>query len=180
MPSRKHRSRLFNFVVVPVVLILLGAFALSAASVFENLRLAKATSQILEFIRTVRFFMSQQKTSSFSAGEDVWASMVRLGQIPESAASSNPWGGMLRATATANAAMRIESYLPSQDCRRMALYFLGLGPVELGLLSVEAQPDQEASWYAVYPSPDIEPDAAIKAACGTMRYSQLALVFRIK
>jgi len=179
MPSRKNRSQLYAFVLVPIVLILLGAFALSAASVFENMRFAKATTQILSFVRMIRSFAGEQKTFSLNSGEDAWAVMVRLGQISATTKPVNPWGGDIRATAAQGGAVRVETDLPSQDCRRIALYFLGLHPSELGLLSVEAQSDQDATWSVVYPSPAAEQVVRTESSCGTTTHSRLALVFKI-
>ena len=181
MPSRKRQSLLFKAVVVPVVLIVLGAFALSAMSVFENFRFVNATSQILSFVKTVRTFLTEQKTFSLAIGEDVWASMVRVQQIPQAASPLNPWGARIRATVVTASEMRIESDIPSQDCRRISLYFVELGPEEIGLTSIQAQAEQSATWYIVYPPPSAaqQVDAA-EASCGPGGQSHIALIFKMR
>ncbi|MFA4994409.1 MAG: hypothetical protein WC521_03800 [Bdellovibrionales bacterium] len=180
MPLRKRPSQLFEFVLVPVVFIILGAFVVSGASVFENQRFVKASSQIWGFVRTVRTFINEQKTFSFAIGEDAWAAMVRVQRIPGTTRPLNPWGGSLRAIAVTSTDIRIESDLPSQDCRRTALYFIGLGPENLGLLSVQAQSDQDTKWYLIYPPPSSKQVAAAEASCGPTAHSRLALIFKIK
>ncbi len=180
MAALKNRSHLHIFIGIPVVLIILGAFAVSAGAVVENLRFVRATSQLLGLVDSVRSFAGQQRTLIFNSGEDILADMTRLGQTPPPLARTNPWGGDIRTIAIANMAMRIESYLPSQDCRRLAQYFLGRQPAELGLLSADAQSDIDTSWSAIYPPPAIGADSAAETACGKTSFSRLALVFRIR
>ncbi|MFA5041423.1 MAG: hypothetical protein WC464_07305 [Bdellovibrionales bacterium] len=180
MPSQGKQSLLFSAVLVPVALIILGAFALSAAAVFENLRFASGTTQILEFVRQVRSFVNEQKTFSFNLGENVWLAMIRFQQIPRTSLQTNPWGGTIRAIITANTEMSIESDLPSQDCRRMASYLIGRGPQTLGLLSIAAHSNQDTTWSVIYPPPPGGQAPTVKAACGPTSLSRLALVFKIK
>ena len=180
MAKSKNRSQLHLFIAIPVVLIILGAFVLSAGAVVENLRFVRAASQILGLVDFVRSFAGQQRTVVFNSGDDIWADIARLGQTPPPRARTNPWDGSIRTIAIANMAMRIESDLPSQDCRRLALYFLERQPAELGLLSEEAQSDQETSWAAIYPPPASGADFAAETACGKTHFSRLALVFRIR
>ncbi len=181
MPSRKRFSLLYSIVLVPVVLIVLGSVALSAAAVFENFRFANATAQILGFVKIVRTFLAEQNTFFLNIGEDVWAAMVRVQQIPSTVPPLNPWGGKFRVNAITNAQMRIESDVPSQDCRRIALYFVGLGPEELGLVTIQAQAEQSATWYIIYPpSSAAQQVAAAEASCGPGDRARLALVFRMR
>jgi len=180
MSSKRKHSLLFSIVLVPVTLIILGAFALSGASVLENLRFSNATAQILGFVRTVRAFVNEQKTYTPAVGEDIWATLSRIQRIPSSMHQTNPWGGTIRTLATTSTEMDVESDLPSQDCRRMALYFLGLGPAELGLLSIAAKADQNTKWSVIYPSNTNSPTALVEASCGPTKTSRIALVFKIK
>jgi hypothetical protein len=180
MFSLKNRSHLFGFVFVPVVLIILGAFALSAAAIIENMRFVGGTSQVLKHVETIRSFAKEQKTFFLNPGEDVWARMIQVGQISTSAAHTNPWGGELRLIAASETELRIENDLPSQDCRRMTLYFLGSDPVKNGLMLVEARSDQDEQWSTIYPSPDTGRVSVVEASCGVTRHSQLVFVFRIK
>ena len=180
MPSREYHSRLFRVALVPVALIVLGAFALSAAAILENLRFAGATSQILGFVRMVRLFVNEQKTYSLGMGEDVWATMVRVQQIPESVAQVNPWGGKIRVIATSTTEMSFESDLPAQDCRRMVLYFGGLDSEKSGIISIAARSDLAPTWSVVYPAPADKQVATAEESCGPTKRSYLALVFKVK
>jgi len=164
-----------------VILVVLGSIALSAASIFENFRFVNATSQILGFVKIVRTFMTEQKTFSLNIGEDVWAAMVRVQQIPQASSPLNPWGGRIRAIAATGTEMRIESDIPSQDCRRIALYFVGLGPEELGLAGIQAQAAANAPWYIVYPPPSAAQQVeAAEASCGNGGQSRIALIFKMR
>lgn len=125
--------------------------------------------------------MIEQKTFSLNIGDDVWAAMVRVQQIPQAAAPLNPWGGRIRATVATVSDMRIESDTPSQDCRRIALYFVGLGPEELGLASIQAQAAQSPTWYIVYPPfSAAQQVAAAEASCGPGAQSRIALIFKMR
>ncbi len=177
--QEKH-SLLFKASIAPVALVILGAFAFSVAAILENVRFANATGQILGFVGKVRSFANEQKTFSPAVGEDVWDAMVRVQQISSATPRTNPWDGTIRAAVTANAEMGVESDLPARDCRRMALYFLGLSPAELGLLSIAAHPDSSAAWSVIYPPQNNNQIVAVNAACGLSGTSRLALVFKIK
>jgi hypothetical protein len=176
----KNRSHLFGFVFVPVIFVILGAFALSVASVIENVRFVGATAQVLGLVKAVRIYTVEQKTFSFVPGEDVWARMIQVGQMATSTDHINSWGGEVRLIAASATELRIENDLPSQDCRRMALYFLGLDPPGIGLLSIEAQSDLDETWSPIYPTPDSGQVAAAGVSCGATRQARLAFVFRLK
>jgi len=180
MPSRKNKSKLYDVVLVFVSVTLVAAFAISVAAAFENMRFAQATSQILRFVKVTRAFAKDQQTFYMFPGQDVWKIMVQSGQIVSSPEPKNPWEGSLKATAVSNTAVRIETVLPAQDCRRTVLYFLKYDTVDLGLLSIEAKSEQSPLWTTAYPPGPATADIQTEAACGTTRRSELALTFRIK
>lgn len=179
MPSQNQRSFLHILIAIPVIAIIAGAFALSIAAVLENLRFVKATHQILEIVGSVRAVVAEQKTFAQNPGEDIWFDLERVGRIPSSGTHPNPWGAEVQAVSVANVAMRIESDMPSHDCRRMALYFLNQSP-ELGLLAIEAQGTNSLIWAPIYPLPEGAHGHIEEAACGTTPNSRLAVVFRIR
>ena len=179
MFKQKNRLQLYVLTHIPVILIILGALAVSGEALFENFRFITATNELSTVINAMRSYAKEQRTLSFNPGEDILGNMINLAQIPASA-HTNPWGGDVRAIAVANMEMRIESDVPSRDCRRIALYLLGRKPVELGLLSMEAQSSREAAWMPIYPVPDIGAGAAAQNSCGNANDSHLALVFKIR
>jgi len=179
MSSQNNRSLLHILIAIPVTLIIAGAVALSIAAVFENLRFVKATGQILEVVGSVRSVIAEQKTFAQNPGEDIWFDLERVGRIPSSGSHPNPWGGEVRAVSVANVAMRVESDLPTHDCRRMAAYFLNQSP-ELGLLAMEAQDTGSTVWSPIYPPPEGAHGHIEETACGTTLNSHLAMVFRIR
>jgi hypothetical protein len=177
MSSRKYRSNLHDLLFFPVILVILGAFAVSIASVVENLRFVRGTFQLSDFVGKVRAFIQEHPTYSLKPGQDVWVSMVQAGQI-SSTAPQNPWSGDIRAWALSATQIRIETELPSQACRRIASSLLKMN--ELDLLSIEAQPERNGAWYTLYPAPSPDEDSTITTFCGTKRRALLAMVYKIK
>jgi len=181
MNLKNHLPSLHIVVAIPVILIILGALAMSAEAVMENLRFVRAADRVLELVSTVRTVAAGQKGFAQNPGEDVWVDLEHIGQAAPADAHPNPWGGDMRMVTVANQAMRIESDVPRHGCRRLALYFLARQPSELGLLSIEAQAAGATAWGAIYPVSAIyKTDDVVAAACGRGNYARLALVFRIR
>jgi hypothetical protein len=182
MSKRKKKLSLFAMAVLPVIAIIVGAFALSGEAVQENLHYVNAANQVLDLVSTVRTIAAGQKGFAQNPGEDIWADLEHVGQIATGAAHLNPWHGDVRAVAVAGQAMRIESDMPTRDCRRLALYFLGRQPTELGLLSIEAESTKQSGWVHIFPS-NMDPrkaDTSTGLACGSEQVARLALIFRIR
>lgn len=175
-----NSSILYHVVLVPVIVVILGAFGLSAASIYENIRFVRANAQIMSFVQNVRAFQSAKGATPLAPGEDVWASMVRAGQLSKSTPQANPWHGGFWATAAANASLRIIDEVPARDCRRMGLYIIGLDASEIGLLALEVQPQNDSRWYSIPISTEPGISATIEKACGTLDTARLALWFRIR
>jgi hypothetical protein len=181
---RKKSPSLFSMVVGPVGLIIVASFALSAAAVVENMRFIHAADQVLILVSEVRSIAAGQKGFAQNAGEDIWDDLEHVGQIIAPEARKNPWGSDIHAVTVATEAMRIETDLPARDCRRLSLYFLNRQPVELGLLSIQAQSfdyDNSGNWAQIYPTPIARKnDSMVETACGTRSRARLALILRVR
>jgi hypothetical protein len=179
MPLRPTKFSLHTLVAIPVAAIVLGALAMSIAAVIENVHFINATNQILGVVGSVRTIAAGQASFAQTPGEDVWADLERLGQIAATSTHPNPWHGDVQIKTVSNAAMRIESVLPTHDCRRMAIYFLEHQPTDLGLISMDAQSVNNRDWMAIYPAVTL-PVRVADLACGRMPYARLALTFTIR
>jgi len=179
MSSRNNKISLHNIVAVPVAFIVLGAFAMSIAAVMENVHFINATNQIFSLVSTVRMTTSDQKTFIEMPGEDVWADLERAARIPADTPRTNPWHGNIRILSLSDKAMRIESDLPTHDCRRLVEYFLSHQPADLGLLAIEAQSLNNSTWLRLYPLQTAH-NYMTNTACGTSPYARLALIFTIR
>jgi len=179
MPLFAKRPPLHVFVAIPVFVIVLAAFALSVSAVKENIRFITATNQILNLAGTVRAVAAGQKGFAQNPGEDIWADLEHMGQIASTTSHLNPWQGDVRMMSVSDNAMRIESDMPTHDCRRLALYFMGRQPGDLGLLSLEVESFAAHEWMVLYPTPPIH-NHLVEAACGAAPYARLAVVFKIR
>jgi hypothetical protein len=180
MSLQNNKPLFYVLTALLVAVIVLGAFAMSGAAIFENLRFVRAADQILELVSMVRSMASQEKGFAQNPGEDIWSDLIGAGQIEQSASHLNPWQGWVRAVTVTNMAMRIESDLPTHDCSRLALYFLGRQPAELGLLRIEAQSTVDTGWFVIYPLAGVTYSYVADSACGHAPYARLALVFRVR
>ena len=181
MISRRNKTLPTILISIPVIIIVAGAFTMSVAAVVENLRFVKAADQILALVGSVRSIASQQSGFAQVPGEDVFGDLEKAGQTIPASSHTNSWHGEIRAVTVAPSAMRIETDLLTRDCRRMALYFLGRKPAELGLLTIEAQAVDAAVWTPVdlIASPELY-EHLVGSACGKANYARLAVIFRVK
>ena len=180
MALQHYKTTLNILMTILVAGIVLAAFALSGAAALENLRFIRATDQILEPVGLLRSIIAQQPSYSQNPEEDVWADLARIGRVPSATTHPNPWGSDVRVFAITNAAVRVESDLPTHDCRRMALYFLNQAQ-GFGIIAIEAQPFGRVVWSAIYPLPANMPrDRLTDIACGNAAAARLALVFKVR
>ena len=180
MSLQTNKTILSSSITTLVVVVVLGSFALSGAAVVENLRFVKATSQILEPVGLVRTIIAQQPGFIQKPGENIWDDLARVEQIPSGSDHVNPWGSDVHVVAATNVAIRIESDLPTHDCRRMALYFINQAQ-GFRLLAVEAQPFEQVLWSPIYPMPENTlRDSVVDVACGKAHAARLALVFKVR
>lgn len=179
--TREDIRSIFNIIITIFIIgIVLAAFILSGAAVFENMRFEKATDQILEPVGLMRSIIAQQPTFAQNQGDDIWTTLARLGRLPAAATHPNPWGSELRAMAVDNGTIRIESDLPTHDCRRMALYFMNQAQ-GFGLTIMEAQAFGSVVWEPIYPVPVIEAHKDITdIACGNTAAARLGIVFKVR
>jgi len=98
----------------------------------------------------------------------------------QGASHFNPWHGEIRGVTAAPMAVRIETDIPTHDCRRAALYLLGRQPAEMGLTGIEAQGFGDSQWTTIFPALPSNYNRAIELACGRTPYARLALIFRIR
>ncbi|MDR3450137.1 MAG: hypothetical protein P4M15_10400 [Alphaproteobacteria bacterium] len=183
MSPSKNNLPLHLRIALPVALVVIGALVLSGAAVMENLRFMHATEQTFRFVDLARSQAAIQKDFAANANEDIFADLQHFGQIVPPTSYVNPWGGQIRATTLSNMLMRFESDVPTHDCRRLALDFIGRNPVGLGLLAIEAQPVvQGGAWSGIYasPQPAGHPGGIVRMACGNAPYARLALIFRMR
>ncbi len=152
MPLTSNRSASHFWIILPVVLIILGAVTMAATSVKENMRFSEATSQILTMDRTVQVQITR----------------------------TNPWGHTVSGTPGQTGVFRIESVFPAHVCRRIALYVMETNPNETGLISIEALPDSAPAWNRVYPPPSPEIEELVHSACGDMPLARLGVTFRVR
>jgi len=181
MPTRKKTFSLRYLVGVPVSVIIAGAVTISFLAAIENLRFIRATDQILQTVVLVRNVASMMKEYAPQPGQDILADLSRFGQLAD--LPINPWHEPLRVAGGVNNSMRIETDLPTRDCRRLAFYLMARDPTDLGLQSIEAAYGIQPAWLRAYPSPPAthaHPEAAVENACGTEAYARLGLVFRIR
>lgn len=180
MASAKNKSPIYGIVLSFVYLIIAGAFVVSGAAFYENIRFESTVSQVLSFTQKVRGFVGEQPGLLLRPGDDLWASMVSVGQISSELRKTNSWDGEFQAIAMSNATMRIETVLPSRSCRRMATHFMGLNSADSNLLSIEAQPDKAVMWSVLYASGSSGPFSPVTGACGWFPLSRIAFVFKIR
>ncbi len=178
MSVQKTRSPLYDLLFIVLAFVILGALTLSVASILENLRIARASAQFSRFVETVRVYAVAHPTYVFVPGKDVWALMVQDGRISASAAASNPWDGRVSAYAVSPTQIRVETDLPSQSCRRLAL--LMLEENYTNLLSIEAHPDPNTEWAFIFPAPAVGIEKGVAKACGFRHRSQMAMIYKIK
>jgi hypothetical protein len=179
MSSRNNKTLLTILVACPVVLIIAGAFTLSATAVIEELRFVNASDQIMDLVDSVHFISAQQSGFAQTPGEDVWNDLAKAGQLVMPDSRINPWRGDMRAVTVPVGAMRIENDLPTHECRRLARYFMEHRPS--GLLAIEAQSVETSSWAPIYPvTGTANPDWLVGTACGTAKYARLAVILRVK
>src|SRR5258708_5758788 len=81
----------------------------------------RCTDQLLSFICTTRDAAGSDADFGQRAGEDLVDGLLRRGQLP--GRPVNNWGGALRAQLTTPPFIRVETDVPVQACRRLALFF---------------------------------------------------------
>jgi len=176
----------FFVFVLPVLCVILFALWLAATAAVENVRFAQTASQLLSLISTLRDDAAKEPNFGLQPGEDLIATLIRRGQIVGSGGDTqtwllNSWHGAIRATTAQPTLTRLETDLPTADCRRMALFF-GRARRDTGLQRMEAH-GGSGGWRAIYDNTgaDADPNVrAVDAACGEEPQASLALLLRLR
>ncbi|MDD4617173.1 MAG: hypothetical protein PHW76_08715 [Alphaproteobacteria bacterium] len=179
MPQQNNLTQSHFLVIIPVVLIILGALVLSGTSIKENLRFSEAASQILSLVKRVRSYANDQQAFNFNPGEDILEALNRVGQL-QSPKQTNPWRSPIMAVAGTNSTWRIESNYPVHVCRRLTLYIMEINTNETGLISIEAQTTEGGGWNPIFPSAKADVEDIVRFSCGDGTVARLALTFRAR
>lgn len=96
---RKHTRAVRGFtlteaaIVLGIVGLILGAIWVAAASVYDNMRVQKANTQLLQIVQNVRALYAN--ASSIGSTGDITTSLISAGIFPQDAVSGsytvNPW-----------------------------------------------------------------------------------------
>jgi hypothetical protein len=175
------------FIAAPFVLagIAFGLW-LAVSAAFENIRLVRATDQILGVVATARDVAQDPRQTDALA---TMALFDRLGvprnQQGSSTAMENPWELPLAVKVfTSDGLVRIENQLSSSSCRHLILLF-AKDAVSLGLQGVDVLPSEGGRGRQLY---DASPthrtgqldQASITAGCGDAERVVLALSFALR
>lgn len=177
-PVFKIGSYSFSLLVVTV---LAAAIALVVMSFYENIRFARGTDQIINLVAGARSAGIQDQNFAQRPGEDLIDALRREGQLAGSEGQplDNPWQGNMRIRTVKPSIIRIETDVPVNECRRLALFFAKAAR-DLGLQSMEAR-EGTGIWRLFYDlSQSRVSSRAVEAACGQEPQAELALVLRIK
>ncbi len=172
------------FIIIPIIGVIAVASWLAIAAAYENIRFAQATDQILALIAIAHDYASKDQNFGATLNEDLLNRLVQTGKVPPpkdgpQGGFINAWQGAVTATAIPGFLMRLETHVPTRDCRRLALFF-GKDAKDLALTQMEAR-EEGGAWRQFYAAPDsidISP-TIIDAACGQASWSTLALIFRL-
>jgi hypothetical protein len=174
-----------------VLLIIVGiAIVAAVMASSESQRFDKGVAQIIAIVSSTRSYAAVQSGFAQQAGEDMLATLVRVGQIPSTAAVTggktvqvtNIWDGAVRAVVVSPSVLRIESVQPASACRRMALLMIS-SATAFGLQRLEVVPAGVASptWAQAY-SEDALPKSRddVEATCGEWGDTVLAAQFHVR
>jgi len=178
--STQNKSPSFvTIITLLVAVIVLSGMTLAGLALRENLRFSMAISQILWIADSVRSLAAQQANFAPTLNEDLLNDLAGAGQIQANEDRVNPWHGSISAVAVSRTVMRIETDLPTRDCRRLASYFVSHQPADMGLTSMQVQAF-DASWMEVYPFSPAAYPRIFNGACGNASTARFAMVFRLK
>jgi hypothetical protein len=169
-----------------VAVLVVAAIWIAVAAAYENMRLARATDQILSFIATAQDTAAKDAKFAQDTSENLTLELWRRGLIAADATQppvlKNIWGGDIRMTVVQPLIMRLETDVPSQACRQLGLFFGGLA-ADLGLQAMQARVSAN-SWrefYSASSGAKSPSDKEIDAGCGTAAGpTTLALVLRLR
>lgn len=188
MSERADSSTFFHLVALGTVLVIGSALTLAGAAIWENVRFARATNNILILVSKARQIATTQPTFAIVPGIDIADALMQALQIKPDLLVT-PWGEANSLVSLNNSMMRYEAELPTRNCRRLALYLLAQRPTELGLLAIEAQPHTPRTsqttpiWVRIYPEPAggrLRGADMVVPACGNGETARVGLTFRFR
>jgi hypothetical protein len=160
---------------------ILVALWLAAAAIYENVRFADTSGQLLSLIATAQDMAAKDSDFDKRAGEDLLADLRRLAQIQDNGSGpKNAWHQAIHLTAPAPSITRLETDVPAPACRRLALFF-GKDAHDLKLQAMEAR-GENGVWRRFFDgAAGSTPNyAMIDAACGSTGYTTLALILALR
>jgi hypothetical protein len=196
----KHASG-FRWEVIVSVPLVVAAVAvglwLAVEGAYENVRLARATDQILDTVAVARNMGLDNATPEDKATKNLLDQLERSGTMHIAAAGDmdpgapgtrgiiNPWGGFMDVKLAPSAqTLRLTTHLSPTACRRLVLFFsktrsLGVQRVEArdDVLGVAFRQIYDASSNLNVNGPE---PFAIKVGCGFSNQVMLALTFRLR
>jgi len=187
LPLKNQRRILKAVVLLPAVIVVFAGIWVSTTAIIENARFAHATDQILHLVVIMRNISAADKRFATHPGDDLLAGLEHAGLLTEVSGGNpstleNPWKGSITSTATTSSTARIETIMPTRDCRRLSLFFAHNG-ADLGLRLMEAREERtDTIWHRFY---DHTSDLAtlgnqpVEVACGQFPRATLALVFQL-
>jgi len=179
MPTQNKSPSFVRSITLIVAVIVLSGLTLSGLALRENLRFSMAVSQILWIVESIRSLAGQQANFASTANEDLLKDLAGAGQIQSNEGRVNPWQGILSAVAVTPSVMRIETDLPTRDCRRIASYFFSRQPDQIGIISMQVQAF-DARWTEIYPVSPAAFPRLVDGACGKAPTARFAMVFKVK
>jgi hypothetical protein len=193
MPPAANRTAfspqqaLRTFILLLAFVIIIGAIWASSAAIFENIRFARGTGQILQFVSMAHALAQRDKNFATQPNEDVFEELSHAGLLTGATDTkplllSNPWKGTIRSISAPPGAIRIETDVPDQACRRLGLFFVRNGG-DLGLATLEAHRDERQPWQRFYDVADgimVSNNRIVEDACNQGGNVILALVFKVQ
>lgn len=167
-------------ILVPVGVIVIGAVAVAGLAMVENIRFARATEQVLGVATMAHNLAITDRNFAAQAGEDLVRALARVGYVRgvtdgQPSTLTNPWLKPIRLTAMLPSIMRLETDLPTRDCRRLAMFFIkNSGAARVRVLEARAGNLWKRFYDSLKPPPD---EKAVDAACGRADEATLAVVF---
>ena len=177
--------------VTATLTVLVGLFVVVALgvvvrSIVENIRYVHATQQIHDLVTASRSYAERDPSFGTQSDQNALALLIRAqliqggSMINDPPSMSNPWNQPVRLTSVGSSIVRLETKVPSHDCRRLAA-FLGKEASTEGLVAMDARQTDKGVWRRFYEKTRsrFDPKAA-DAACGREQDATLMLFFKVR
>lgn len=175
---------------VPVAAIIIVGVVIAVASVMENVRFSDATRQIHDLTKGAREFAEREAHFATQTGDNLIPALAHAGLVPGTSTTeevtklTNPWGGEVLLVAAAPSVVRLETYVPVRNCRRLALFF-GQDPAAFRILAMDAREGGAGFWrrfYVTHTSAGLASidERQVQAGCGQLSQASLAFVIQVR